>query len=225
MADTNRTAVAGTLFALLLVAAGARAEVSFDGSMGPAGPAPSRTSPGFVADYLITYDEGVAEPLRQGERRGGNLFQSLDRLDLAPGERASFQALAGDGTPLTGLERVVARITSRSPTLIEGVLRSEIPGADFFLLNPAGITFRGSDGARLQLDMPAGFTASTADFLRLEDPGAPDGVVFDVLDLETFSLGTGAIESYGFLADGDGGRITFDASQPELASGQRLSRL
>jgi len=216
-----RRALAG--LASLLVASGAHADVAFDGSIGGGVPgvAPTRAAPGFARDYLVTYDESVAPGLRFGERRGANLFQSLDRLDLADDERATFRAFDATGLAITDLERVIARVTSTNPTLIEGVLRSEIPGADLFLLNPAGIEFRGRTGQRLQLDVPAGFTATTADFLRFDDPGVPSGVVFDALDTSGVELSTGPIEGYGFLGT-NRGEVRFDFSQPELATGETL---
>jgi filamentous hemagglutinin family protein len=89
---------------------------------------------------------------------------------------------------------VIARITSGNRSVIEGVLRSEVPGADLFLLNPAGIDFLGRGGGRRQLDLQGGFAASTADFLRFQD-----GTRFDVADLTGFSLSSAPVEAFGFL--------------------------
>lgn len=204
---------------LLLLPAPALAQVVFDGSMGPGGAAPTRSSPGFANDYLVTYDEGIADPdARHGRRSGPNLFQSLDQLDLGLDDRVSFQALDAGGTPIPDLERVIARITSGDRSVIEGVLRSEIPGADLFLLNPAGIDFLGRGGSRRQLDLQGGFTASTADFLRFDDDS-----VFDVADLDGFTLSAAPLASFGFLGEGRE-EIRFDrAGIFEVPEGEDLT--
>jgi len=192
---------------LALASLPARADVAFDGSIGggPAGAAPTRAPAGFSRDYLVTYDESSAPDQRFGEIRGPNLFQSLDRLDLAFDERVTFQALDATGAPITGLERVITRMTSGSPSLIEGVLRSEVPGADLYLLNPAGITFRGAGGLRQRLELPAGLVLGTSDFLRFEGGGP----VFETGSPTPASLSAAPVESFGFLA-GAAGDVVFD---------------
>lgn len=204
----------------------ALADVEFDGSIGAAGAAPTRSDPGFSIDYLIPYDERTPEAMRFGARRGTNLFHSLDRIDLLATERATFQAIDGSGNPLSGIERVIARVTSGDPSLIEGVLRSEVmrdatSGADLFLINPAGITFRGQGGLRSQLDLPGSFTASTANFVRFDDgtslatgSAAPPA-----------SLSTAPITGFGFVASppGTSGAVRFEATEPfEVAPGETL---
>ena len=198
------------LFVLVMLAFAslpARGDVAFDGSIGggPAGVAPTRPAAGFSRDYLVAYDESSAPDSRFGEIRGPNLFQSLDRLDLAFDERVTFQALDATGSPITGLERVITRMTSGSPSLIEGVLRSEVPGADLFLLNPAGITFRGAGGLRQRLELPAGLFLSTSDFLRFEGGGP----VFETGSPTPASLSASPVESFGFLP-GAAGDVVFD---------------
>ncbi|MDM8566434.1 filamentous hemagglutinin N-terminal domain-containing protein [Candidatus Halobeggiatoa sp. HSG11] len=50
---------------------------------------------------------------------------------------------------------------------IDGLIRSTIPNADMYFLNPYGIMF----GPNAQLDVQGSFHASTADYLRLEEDG------------------------------------------------------
>ncbi len=197
-----RRACVLTLAMALAVAAAAKGQVSFDGSLGPAGPAPTRTDlPGYDLDYLIRYDERDATP--QGVRAGNNLFQSLSELSIPQPAglqtSATFQALDVTGAPLA-LDNVIARVTGGQPSVIEGVLRSEVPGANLYLLNPAGVLFRGGGLAtRDQLDVPASFYASTADQLHFTD-----GTVFEVSALAAPTLSMSEPAAFGFLGGGDG---------------------
>jgi filamentous hemagglutinin family protein len=123
----------------------ADAQIHLDGSLGPAGPLAG-------PDYRI--------PARLGERRGPNLFHSFGDFNVRLGERATF---TGPG----GIDHVIVRVTGGTRSSIHGILRSEITGADLFLLNPAGILF----GSGALLDLTGSFHASSADHLRLADGG------------------------------------------------------
>src|SRR5262245_5153277 len=222
---------ARTIAIAIAVATGspASAQVSFDGSLGPAGPAPVRTDlPGYDVDYVIRYDEGDATP--QGVRAGNNLFHSHSELGIPQPAgmqtSATFQAFDASGVPLA-LDNVIARVTGGAPSIIEGVLRSEIPGADLYLLNPAGILFRGGGQAtRNQLDVPASFHASTADSLRFTDetrfavsaPGAPTLSMSEpaAFGFQGGGAGTIRLEDRSLLRTPVGSSITFVASDVEI---------
>jgi filamentous hemagglutinin family protein len=68
---------------------------------------------------------------------------------------------------------VIGRVTGEERSTIDGTLASSIPGADLWLLNPAGILF----GPNTRLDVPGSFHASTVDELHFAD-----GAVFSALD-------------------------------------------
>lgn len=200
------------LIALLVGGQPVAAQVVYDGSLGPPGAAPTRSDlPGFDLDYLVTYDESLPDTVRHGVRIGNNLFQSLSEFSvLRPaGSRtsASFQALDGAGGPLA-LSNLIVRVTGGEPSRIEGVLRSEVPGADVYLLNPAGVLFQGSGALESQLDVPASLYVATADGLRFED-----GSLFEVDDLASPTLSAADPTAFGFLGGNPAG-ITIDASLP-----------
>ncbi len=109
-------------------------------------------------DYLITPEMGIT--------RGENLFHSFSQFGIGAGEVASFTGPAG-------LARIIARVTGREPSPVDGVLRSTAPGADVFLLNPNGLFF----GPSGYIDVQGSFSMSTASGLEF-----PDGV-FDTTDL------------------------------------------
>ncbi|MEZ4528914.1 MAG: filamentous hemagglutinin N-terminal domain-containing protein [Desulfobacterales bacterium] len=121
----------------------ARADIIMDGSLGTAG---ALQGPAY---------EISAECGRQA---GANLFHSFQTFDIYKGESATF---SGPST----VERIVSRITGGNLSHIDGLLRSAIPNADLFLLNPSGFVF----GPDASLDIGGSFHVSTADYLRLED--------------------------------------------------------
>ncbi len=169
----------------------AAAEVVPDGSMGPTGPV---TGP----DYLI--------PDNLGTRSGANLFHSFSQLNIAAGESATF---SNSGA---ALKNVISRITGGSST-IDGLLRSTIAGADFFLLNPAGILF----GPNPRLDVPAGFHATSADYISFTD-----GERFYADPAKSSVLSVAAPEAFGFLGSSPG-PISLDQAVLQVLPGNTLS--
>ena len=125
------------LFVAALAACPAAAQnqglVVRDGTVGsaPKGIVPPGPDDLGQADYLIRAD--------LGEQRGRNLFHSFLRFSIGSGERATF---TGEGAPDPGaIENVISRVTGGDPSEIDGTLRSTIPGADLWLLNPKGAIF------------------------------------------------------------------------------------
>jgi filamentous hemagglutinin family protein len=116
---------------------------------------------------------------------GGNLFHSFGLFNVNTGERATF-------TGPNSVENVLGRITGGSSSTIDGLLRSEIPGANLFLINPAGIMF----GPNAQLDAQGSFHASTADFVRLGENGR-----FDAVEPDNSVLTVAPPSAFGFLGE------------------------
>jgi filamentous hemagglutinin family protein len=104
-----------------------------------------------------------------GERKGRSLFHGFQRFNVEIGGSATFKA------PLDAarVDNVISRVTGGERSSIDGTLRSEVPGADLYLINRGGVLF----GPGGQLDQPASFHVSTADELRLKD-----GAVFSARD-------------------------------------------
>ncbi len=120
-----------------------QAQISTDGSLGPAGPL---TGP----DYQI--------PAALGRQVGPNLFHSFSTFDLANGESATFSGPSA-------IQTIVGRVTGGAASTIDGTVRSTIQGADLFLANPAGLVF----GPNAQLSVDGSFHATTADVLVMAD--------------------------------------------------------
>ncbi|MEK0082333.1 filamentous hemagglutinin N-terminal domain-containing protein [Benzoatithermus flavus] len=175
---------------LLWPVAGA-AEVATDGTLGP---------------RLRLAGPEVTIPARLGRIRGQNLFHSFARFGVEEGQRVTF-------TGPSGLKNIIGRVTGGAPSTIDGTLRSKVPGADLWLLNPAGILF----GPNAKLDVKGSFHASTADELRFAD-----GAVFSAREPGGSVLSVAAPQAFGFL----GARpapVTVDRSVLDVPEGQALS--
>ncbi|EDN66774.1 Large exoprotein containing haemagglutination activity domain [Beggiatoa sp. PS] len=157
-------------FLLLIIPLSTQAQINTDGSLGP-----SINLPG--PDYQIEPD--------LGQQQGGNLFHSFKDFNLQRLESATFSGP-------NHIQNVISRVTGGNPSNIDGLIRSTIPNADFYFLNPYGIMF----GPNAQLDVQGSFHASTADYLRLGDGGR-----FDARNPSNSLLTVAPIEAFGFLTD------------------------
>jgi filamentous hemagglutinin family protein len=152
----------------LNMTATSHAEVVLDGTLGRSGALPG-------TDYLIGAD--------LGQQHGDNLFHSFQSFNLQSLESATFSGP-------DSVHNIISRVTGGNPSHINGLLRSTIPNADMYFLNPAGVIF----GPNARLDMPASLYVSTADYLKLEDGGR-----FDVARPENSLLTVAPPSAFGFL--------------------------
>ncbi len=121
----------------------ANAQIVTDGSLGE----------------IVNFGDGNATILQSnGTTSGANLFHSFSTFNVNNGATVEF-----DGND--SIQNVISRVTGGSASQINGILRSNIDGADFFFINPAGVTF-GADGS---VDVPASFYVSTARQLEFAD--------------------------------------------------------
>jgi len=90
---------------------------------------------------------------------GNNLFLSFSEFNIPEGGSATFAASAG----LDDVENIIIRVTGNDVSSINGLIKSEIPNANIYFINPAGVVF--DTGASLQV--PGDFHVSTADYLQL----------------------------------------------------------
>jgi filamentous hemagglutinin family protein len=154
-----------SLSALLAVS---QAQITLDGSLGPRMPL---TGPTYRIEATM------------GQIRGRNLFHSFGQFNVRTDERVTF---AGPNT----IANIVSRVTGGSPSSIDGTMGSDIPEANLYLLNPAGVMF----GPNARLDVSGSFHVSTADFLRFTD-----GAKFFVSMGQDSVLTCAAPTAFGFL--------------------------
>ncbi|MGK0456175.1 MAG: filamentous hemagglutinin family protein [Zhongshania aliphaticivorans] len=169
----------------------AQAQIQTDGSLGSA---QSLSGP----DYVINED--------LGQRAGNNLFHSFSEFNIHTGESATF-------TGAHEITNVISRVTGGNLSTINGLLRSEIANANFYLINSSGILF----GQNASLSINGSFHASTADFIRLGDAD-----LFYSEPLQGEILSTAAPTAFGFFGAPQGG-ITVAGSQLELEAGATFS--
>src|SRR5215210_4415704 len=125
----------GLAVALMLPIAGASGQgITVDGRLSPA-----QTLAG--PNYAIGAD--------LGRQVGGNLFHSFGAFGLNRGETATFSG------PAT-VANVIGRVTGGAQSSIDGTVRSTMPGANLYLVNPAGAVF----GPNARVDVSGSFHAS-----------------------------------------------------------------
>lgn len=160
-----------TLFLYLAIAMAtpARGGVVTDGSLGPKG-----------AVGKLGNDYQIRSQL--GKRVGSNLFHSFETFRLSQGESATFSGP-------NRIHHILARVTGDRKSLIDGTLRSTIPGASLFLMNPNGVVF----GANAEVDIPGSVAITSADYLKLRDGGR------FAADFSADSLTSAPVRAFGFL--------------------------
>jgi filamentous hemagglutinin family protein len=119
--------------------------VVLDGSFGTHGSLPG---PNFMI------------PANFGRQVGGNLFQSFSQFNLNSSQSATF-------TGPNNVHNILSRVTSGSPSSIDGTIHSDIQGANLFFMNPAGVLF----GQHAQLDVSGSVAVTTANYLKLVGGG------------------------------------------------------
>ena len=182
--------LSGILLVSALLAV-SQAQITLDGSLGPRGP---------LAGPIYR----IGAELRQ--IRGGNLFHSFGEFSVPTGGSATF---SGPNT----IANILGRVTGGQPSFIDGLLRSEITGANLFLLNPSGIMF----GPNASLDVSGSFHVSTADFLRLAD-----GATFSAHLGQASALTVAAPAAFRFLGS-ELPSITIEGSSLQVPVGSVLS--
>jgi filamentous hemagglutinin family protein len=187
----TRPIILMTFSALMVILPTAPAEVKLDGTMGPGvlnGP---------------NYDIGA----EFGQQHDGNLFHSFEVFNLSSSESATFSGP-------TSVENIISRVTGKdNPSNIDGTLRSTIPNANLYFLNPYGIAF----GPNARLDVQGSFHASTADTLRLKDGGQ-----FNARYPSDSVLTVAPIQAFGFLS-GSPAELSVTGSELSVNAGNTLS--
>ena len=120
----------GSVLLQTVLLALSQAQITLDGSLGP------RRS-------LIGPNYQIGDEL--GQIRGSNLFHSFGEFNVPTGDSATF-------TGPTMIANILSRVTGGQPSSIDGILRSEIAGANLYLLNPNGVMF-GRNAALSQIFM------------------------------------------------------------------------
>jgi filamentous hemagglutinin family protein len=143
-----------------------------------------------------------------GQQVGTNLFHSFQTFNLAEGEIATFS-----GSNL--IENVISRVTGNTPSFIDGTLRSTMPQANMYFINPAGIIL----GEHAHLDVHGAMHFSTADELLLGREGK-----WSAQQPQNSVLTVAPPSAFGFLSNSPSA-ITIQGSHLSVNPNQTLSFL
>ena len=141
-----------------------------------------------------------------GQQHGSNLFHSFEKFNLNATESATFSGP-------NHINSIISRVTGGYASSIDGTLRSLIPNADVYFINPAGIMF----GANAKLDVQGSFHASTADTLHLQYGGE-----FNARHPQESLLTVAPVSAFGFLTDSSAA-LHIQGSHIEVPAGNNLS--
>jgi filamentous hemagglutinin family protein len=172
----------------------AQAQIVRDGSLGQPGSPLTLTGPHYLIDSTL------------GEIRSNNgttnLFHSFSQFNVLTLPSGVIESATFTNSQPVTINNILSRVTGSTPSSINGLLASDIPGANLFLINPNGILF----GSNASLDIgasigqPGSFHVSTADYLRLGNPGDLNAGIFHA-DLTQASILTSApVSAFGFLS-------------------------
>jgi filamentous hemagglutinin family protein len=139
-----------------------------------------------------------------GTQAGTNLFHSFQQFGLNQGQIANFLSNSA-------IANILGRVTGGNASVINGQIQVTGSNANLYLMNPAGIVF----GANASLNVPASFTATTANGIGVGNTwfnasgnnnyaalsGTPQQFAFTTLQ-------PGVIINAGNLAVGQGQSIT-----------------
>jgi filamentous hemagglutinin family protein len=173
------------------------------------------TAPVFAEGIATDGSMGVAQtltgssisiPQELGKTVGNNLFHSFSDFNINNGQTVTFSGS-------DSLQNVISRVTGNNPSVIDGTLKSDIKNADFYFINPHGITFN----ANAQVDVPAAFHVSTANKM---DFGKNGGVFYADMSKDS-QLSSEPPSAFGFLGT-TYNQITIQGAQLNFKSHQSV---
>jgi len=172
------------------------AQIVLDGSTGSSGNIDANTD----KVYEITSN--------LGRINGSNLFHSFTEFSVESQHTAHFSHNGSQN-----ISNVISRVTGNNPSEIYGTIKSSIPGADFYLLNPNGVLF----GEGASLDITGSFYATTANYIDFSD-----GYRMDTAVNPNMSFTSAAPSEFGFTSTSPG-NIEVNGTKLSLNNGESLS--
>lgn len=153
-------------------------------------------------------------------RNGHNLFHQFQRFNLDPGALATFQSAPQ-------IRYILGQVLGGEASRIDGIVQVVRGQSHLLLVNPAGIL----TGVNARIDVPGGFTATTADGIWFSAPASLDaaslgasaqwlthpGPADPIPDYGSFN---GSPEGFGFRL-GAGG-VILQEGQIQVGGGQAL---
>ncbi len=150
------------------------------------------TGPGDLGTTVTSHGHitQITGGIRPGN--GTNLFHSFNQFSIGPGDTAQFQ----NTTPTLTTINILSRVTGGNPSSLSGTINTmSYPGANFFLMNPAGIVI----GPTATLNVSGSVAFTTADYLRLVEGPSSNSGIFHAASTETSLLTSAPVAAFGFL--------------------------
>ena len=132
-----------------------------------------------------------------GKTVGGNLFHSFTEFNVQTGGSATF-------TGPDAINNILGRVTGGNVSEIDGLIKSDIAGANLYILNPNGFLF----GENASVDVDGAFTVSSRDRIDLGKDG-----VFLATDSNKSVFTASPPQAFGFLGSNPAGKITFNGTR------------
>ena len=146
---------------------------------------------------------------------GMNLFHSFDQFNVGHHDTAQFL----NTTPSLHTSNILGRVTDGNPSSIFGTIDTmSYPGANLFLMNPAGIVF----GPNATLHVSGSVAFTTANYLRLAEADGSHARIFHAETTSTSLLSSTSVEAFGFLGSNPAA-IAVQGSTLKVPPGQSIS--
>jgi filamentous hemagglutinin family protein len=104
----------------------------------------------------VVLPNGQRFDITGGTQAGANLFHSFQQFGLNQGQIANFLSQPN-------IQNILGRVVGGDPSVINGLIQLTGGNSNLYIMNPAGIIF----GANASLNVPAAFTATTANGIQV----------------------------------------------------------
>ncbi len=104
----------------------------------------------------IILPNGQRFDITGGTQAGANLFHSFQQFGLSQGQIANFLSQPN-------IQNILGRVVGGDPSVINGLIQLTGGNSHLYIINPAGVIF----GANASLNVPASFTATTANGIQV----------------------------------------------------------
>ncbi|HIK19117.1 MAG TPA: filamentous hemagglutinin N-terminal domain-containing protein [Leptolyngbyaceae cyanobacterium M33_DOE_097] len=134
----------------------------------------------------VVLQNGGSYTIQGGQLSGdrSNLFYNFERFGLNANETANFLSNPA-------VRNILGRVGGGDPSIIQGLIQVMGGNSNLYLINPAGILF----GANASLNVPAAFTATTANGI-----GFSNGQWWDGSGVSNYAALTGTPNGFAFTS-------------------------